>query len=211
MKIPKSTQKPRFYVALSLKEAYSSWGSLLEAQASIARFDEKDPFRSKIKGVVENGPLGPRFVFIARFPVNEHDEWLDLGSDKPILQSEVVTMCRLELRPCPFCGGAAGFERCGDRRQSCIVACSECGARHESGDTCERSGSSWNTRPGWKPIAELPEKPEGDILLANGRDVMGLYSGVRRDKHGTTWFIDDAFYDGDEDPEFFLVLPPLPS
>lgn len=54
-------------------------------------------------------------------------------------------MDEMELRPCPFCGKAAEFERRGDRRQSCIVVCSECGARHESGDTWN-SGSSWNRR-----------------------------------------------------------------
>ena len=36
-------------------------------------------------------------------------------------------MDEMELRPCPFCGKAAEFERRGDRRQSCIVVCSECG------------------------------------------------------------------------------------
>lgn len=63
----------------------------------------------------------------------------------------------------------------------------------------------------WQPIADLPEKPEGDVVLSNGRDVMGLYSGVKRDQHGTTWFIDDALYDGDNDPLYFLVLPPIPE
>lgn len=98
MRIPKTTQKPRFYVALSLTEAYSSWGSLLEAQASIGRFEETDPYRRKIKGIVENGPLGPRFVFLTRFPVNEHDGWIDPDSEKPILRSEIVQMCRYQIR-----------------------------------------------------------------------------------------------------------------
>lgn len=97
MRIPKSTVNPRWYVALSLKEAYSSWGSLLEAHASLGRFEEKDPARRKIRGIVENGPNGPRFVYITRFPVNEHDEWLDVESDKPLLRSEIVQMCRYQL------------------------------------------------------------------------------------------------------------------
>lgn len=52
-----------------------------------------------------------------------------------------------DLCPCPFCGGAAEFERRGTPRQSCIVVCSECGAKHESGDTWN-SGYSWNQRAG---------------------------------------------------------------
>jgi Lar family restriction alleviation protein len=51
-----------------------------------------------------------------------------------------------ELKPCPFCGGKAEFERVGTQRESCIVTCEDCGGRHESGDTWD-SGSSWNRRP----------------------------------------------------------------
>lgn len=51
-----------------------------------------------------------------------------------------------ELKPCPFCGGAAEFEREGTPRRSCIVACTQCGARHESGDQDWCNGSSWNSR-----------------------------------------------------------------
>lgn len=97
MRIPKSTVNPRWYVALSLEEAYSSWGSLLEAHASIGRFEETDPARRKIQGIVENGPDGPRFVFITRFPVNEHDEWVGLDTERPLLRSEIVHMARRQL------------------------------------------------------------------------------------------------------------------
>lgn len=68
-----------------------------------------------------------------------------------------------ELLPCPFCGhDSPEFERMGTSRQSCIVICGNCGARHESGDEYLRSGSSWNTRAalshpstpqGWKDMA----------------------------------------------------------
>ncbi|SOY79979.1 hypothetical protein CBM2599_A120544 [Cupriavidus taiwanensis] len=51
-----------------------------------------------------------------------------------------------ELKPCPFCGGNAHFERMGTGRQSCIVECGNCGARHESSDEYDRSGMSWNER-----------------------------------------------------------------
>jgi Lar family restriction alleviation protein len=52
----------------------------------------------------------------------------------------------IELKPCPFCGHEAEFERLGDRRQSCIVACTGCGARHESSDEGEHNGKSWDRR-----------------------------------------------------------------
>ena len=51
-----------------------------------------------------------------------------------------------DLLPCPFCGYAAEFERKGTSRVSCIVVCTNCGARHESSDVGDASGSSWNTR-----------------------------------------------------------------
>ena len=52
-----------------------------------------------------------------------------------------------ELLPCPFCGNETPeFERVGSPRQSCIVICGHCGARHESSDEGSRNGSSWNQR-----------------------------------------------------------------
>lgn len=51
-----------------------------------------------------------------------------------------------ELKPCPFCGGKASFERQGTHRQSCIVVCDSCGCRHESGYEYELSAHGWNTR-----------------------------------------------------------------
>jgi Lar family restriction alleviation protein len=70
------------------------------------------------------------------------------------------------LAPCPFCGGAAGFERMGNRRQSCIVVCGNCGARQESADEDDHNGSSWNERtptPG-EDVVRLRE----DILRLAG-------------------------------------------
>ena len=70
----------------------------------------------------------------------------------------------VKLLPCPFCNGDAEFQRLGDRRQSCIVACTNCGARHESPDQDEFNGSSWNRRFG--PKAEgPPETAETDLQI----------------------------------------------
>lgn len=51
-----------------------------------------------------------------------------------------------QLKPCPFCGGEAHFERIGTPRQSCIVECDSCGARLESSEEGVRCGRMWNTR-----------------------------------------------------------------
>lgn len=54
-----------------------------------------------------------------------------------------------DLKPCPFCGGIAEFERMGTPRQSCIIACTDCGCRLETGETWA-SGIAWNERKGCK-------------------------------------------------------------
>jgi hypothetical protein len=53
-------------------------------------------------------------------------------------------------------------------RRSCIVACGQCGARHESSDEYERSGTSWNERA--TPAQAAPEavalpSPQARALL----------------------------------------------
>lgn len=65
-----------------------------------------------------------------------------------------------KLLPCPFCGNENPvFVRVGTRRQSCIVDCEECGARHESGDEEWNSGASWNMRNG-KPWGHPTTHPD---------------------------------------------------
>lgn len=46
----------------------------------------------------------------------------------------------------PFCGGKANFERIGNRKQSCIVACEDCGCTLESNEESESCGDKWNRR-----------------------------------------------------------------
>lgn len=67
-----------------------------------------------------------------------------------------TTSAAPSLLPCPFCGhDTPEFERLGTSGQSCIVACGNCGARHESSDEYEDSGSSWNHRAS-QPVAREP-------------------------------------------------------
>jgi len=48
------------------------------------------------------------------------------------------------LKPCPFCGGEAEVQQDGNRRQSCIVACTECGCTLGSNEN--GYGYHWNMR-----------------------------------------------------------------
>jgi hypothetical protein len=47
------------------------------------------------------------------------------------------------LKPCPFCGGEAEFERLGTPRQSCIVQCTNCACTYSSNETFD-CGTLWN-------------------------------------------------------------------
>jgi len=83
------------------------------------------------------------------------------------------------LLPCPFCGHDAEFEREGTGRQSCIVTCTDCGARHESGDTWN-SGHSWNRRTPSVPEEANPahwlkRQIEASAALPNEKVVMLRY------------------------------------
>ncbi len=75
-------------------------------------------------------------------------------------------MSEIKLLPCPFCGGSADFFRRGDKRQSCVVVCEDCGVKHESPDEGERCGSSWNHRNHAAVIARLEGVPATDIAEA---------------------------------------------
>ena len=78
-----------------------------------------------------------------------------------------------ELKPCPFCGGKAEFERKGTHRVSCIVNCTDCGASMESNEVGEISGAFWNDRVEDKRIAELEEV----ILVLTHCDETGYIDG----------------------------------
>ncbi len=88
--------------------------------------------------VVKEGSLPPR---------SDHEYWDRLATavDRLGLNSGDASLFGGELLPCPFCGGGAEFERMGTARQSCIVACQECGCRLETGEVSQ-CGQRWNTR-----------------------------------------------------------------
>jgi hypothetical protein len=84
-----------------------------------------------------------------------------------------------ELKPCPFCGGNAVYDRRGSHRQSTIVECTECSARLESNDYLfpERA---WNTRadlPDDKSAARIAELEarvsflEGMVMSGQGEQI----------------------------------------
>lgn len=50
------------------------------------------------------------------------------------------------LKPCPFCGNTASFDRVGNRKQSTIVSCDDCGCSVENGEEWNH-GRGWNARP----------------------------------------------------------------
>lgn len=52
---------------------------------------------------------------------------------------------QVKFKPCPFCGGEAEIERYGNKRQSTIYVCTECGCRLETGEEFNH-GKMWNER-----------------------------------------------------------------
>jgi hypothetical protein len=70
-----------------------------------------------------------------------------------------------QLKSCPFCGGAPEIERKGTARVSMIIACTQCGARMESGDVygmTKPESYRWNTRPSRQP------SPPEDVVERGG-------------------------------------------
>lgn len=60
MRIPKHTIKPRFYVATSHKEAFSSWSTLEEASACVLRFKKFDKtLYAEIIGIIKTDTSAP--------------------------------------------------------------------------------------------------------------------------------------------------------
>lgn len=68
MKIPLVTVRPRFYVATSETEAFSSWDSLADAKACIARFGVGTPAREQVLGVIQTTIDGREWVHQIKEP-----------------------------------------------------------------------------------------------------------------------------------------------
>jgi Lar family restriction alleviation protein len=58
------------------------------------------------------------------------------------------------LKPCPFCGGQAEFERKGTARHSTIITCTNCGATLETGAEWDHE-REWNERPADKCLGQI--------------------------------------------------------
>ena len=88
-------------------------------------------------------------------------------------------MADVELKPCPFCGGEAGVARYGDRRQSTIYYCLDCGCRLETSEEWDH-GKDWNKRAilgrddtEKYPLEEVCELPNGCTLYRQENAVGG--------------------------------------
>lgn len=66
-----------------------------------------------------------------------------------------------KLLPCPFCGGEAEIERIGDRRQSTIYICTNCGCSLETGEEFNH-GQQWNARDEAAAITVLKDRLPAD-------------------------------------------------
>jgi Lar family restriction alleviation protein len=84
------------------------------------------------------------------------------------------------LEPCPFCGGEAGYVRYGDRRQSSIVSCSDCGARVEANEEGDFNGSAWNRR-------HLPKVDPPPLSQESQQDLETQLKPIQERKESAAW------------------------
>ena len=90
-----------------------------------------------------------------------------------------------ELKPCPFCGGKAYFERHGTPRQSCIIECGSCGCRLESSEEGSRCGSMWNRRAeqGRSVNAQPQQATDADALRRDNNNLRTVMIAAAEEIH----------------------------
>lgn len=66
-----------------------------------------------------------------------------------------------------------------------------------------------NTKDSIEQIREVAKKRI--VVLVGMGQSLGQFSGYTHDEHGGTWFINDALYDGDIEPDHWIGLPHAPA
>ena len=70
-------------------------------------------------------------------------------------------MSELKLLNCPFCGGEARNESCGNY----WVKCTKCGSRGSVKNTEKEAINQWNTRKPMANIVEKLEEEKGKVVI----------------------------------------------
>lgn len=86
---------------------------------------------------------------------------------------------KIELLPCPFCGGEAEIERIGNSRQSSIINCTDCSCTLESNENPEATGTDWNTRAESQELTRLRKENER-LKLKFGYALKGDWQAVQK-------------------------------
>lgn len=128
-----------------------------------------------------------------------------------------------ELKPCPFCGGEAGFQY-GYFNSDVYVRCNECRACSEVRVSEKAAIAAWNRRAdGWIPVSErlpnVPEKKDGKYnfnkcLVTNGKFISIAYRDMVAYplKDYEEWIFQDICFDiNDHDVTHWMPLPEPPK
>lgn len=84
-----------------------------------------------------------------------------------------------DLRECPFCGGGAEIEQVGTRRQSQIIACTNCGCRLESAETRIDAHIQWNRRAETERETVAQWMIDNSFATGHGDSIAGLLAELK--------------------------------